>query len=326
MSINTEKTSPPLWTRLDVIQRKGVDYMSKRQRGIVTSLKTPWRKIDDVGMDGLEWGTITTIGGRSGDGKTTLLLQITRNLHALNPQEDFAILDFQFEMTAEKTALREFSSYTQKSIKELASAKGIIDDATIDLCNTYIDLNDSRDIYQVDRKLTVPMIRKTINEFCMAVKKPVVVTIDHAYLVQVGDEKSELAMLHNLGSMMTELKKTLPCLFIVLSQMKRDVEDLLRKTPGRAGNYPTSADFYGGDALYNHSDIMLAIDRPYQKGVVPYGPQEFNVGPEHVVIHVLKARDGASDRLLFFEGDYANMTFRECPPPNCNKPIFKSNP
>lgn len=315
-----------VWTRLDALHKRGIEYIIDRKEGKVTSLKTPWRKFDDIGMGGLEWGTITTIGGRSGDGKTAILLQITRNLHKLNSDKDFAILDFQFEMTAEKTAMREFAAFTHKSIKELGSVVRDIDDATIDQLKAYSQFHQHRDIYQVDRKMTVPQIRKTIVDFYRKFNKPVIVTIDHSYLVQVGDEKSELAMLHNLGSMMTELKKHLPCLFIVLSQMKRDVEDILRRTPGKAGNYPTSSDFYGGDALYNHSDIMIAIDRPYQKNVVPYGPQEFMVGPNHVVLHVLKARDGSPDKMLFFEADYAKMELRECPPPNCNKPIFKPNP
>lgn len=316
----------PKWTRLDNLHRKGIQYMIDRKEDRVKSLKTPWAKLDDIGMGGLEWGTITTIGGRSGDGKTAIMLQITRNLHQLNPTEDFAILDFQFEMTSEKTALREFSAFTRKSIKELGSVHAKIDDATLKALHQYTEYHKDRDIYQVDNKMTVPQIKQQIVEFYRMVKKPIVVTIDHSYLVQVGDEKSELGMLHNLGSMMTELKKSLPVLFIVLSQMKRDVEDQLRRQPGRAGNYPTSSDFYGGDALYNHSDIMIAIDRPYQKGVVPYGPQEFNVGPQHVVLHVLKARDGAPDKMLFFEGDFANMQLKECPPPPCNKPVFKSNP
>lgn len=313
------KEFTPKWTRLDTLHRKGINYMLDRRDGKIKSLKTPWAKFDDIGMGGLEWGTILTIGGRSGDGKTAIMLQITRNLHKLNPTEDFAVLDFQFEMTSEKTALREFSAFAKKSIKELGSVQQKVSDSTIDALKAYMEYHKHRDIYQVDQKMTVPMIKQQVYEFCKFVNKPVVVTIDHSYLVQVGDEKSELGMLHNLGSMMTELKKSLPVLFIVLSQMKRDVEDQLRRQPGRAGNFPTSSDFYGGDALYNHSDIMIAIDRPFQKGVYPYGPQEFDVGPEHVVLHVLKARDGAPDKILFFEGDFANMQLRECPPPPSKK-------
>lgn len=326
MNQTTQEQAPPVWTRLDQIHRTGIQYIEDRRNGIVTSLLTPWKKFDEIGMGGLEWGTITTIGGRSGDGKTTILLQITRNLHKLNPDKDFAILDFQFEMTSEKTALREFAAISHRSIKQLGSAdNNTIDIQTVESLIAYMNQHKHRDIYQVDKKMTVPMIKKTIYDFYKAVQKPFVVTIDHSYLVQVGDEKSELAMLHNLGSMMTELKKSMPVLFIVLSQMKRDVEDQLRRTPGRAGNFPTSSDFYGGDALYNHSDIMIAIDRPFQKNVRPYGPQQFLVEPEHVVFHVLKARDGAPDKILFFEADYAKMELKECPPPpqgkNNNSPF-----
>lgn len=318
--MNTKFTQK--WKRLDQLHRKGIQYMMDRKEGRVVSLKTPWAKLDDVGMGGLEWGTITTIGGRSGDGKTAIMLQITRSLHQLNPTQDFAVLDFQFEMTEEKTALREFAALTNLSIKDLGSVNGQVSTQVLDKVQQYIDSNKHRDIYQIDQKMTVAEIRAQIIDFVNTVKKPVIVTIDHSYLVKVGDERSETAMLHNLGSMMTELKKSLPVLFIVLSQMKRDVEDQERRKPGRAGNYPTTSDIYGGDALYNHSDIMLAIDRPFQKNIIPYGPQEWMVGPEHVVLHVLKARDGAPDKMLFFNGDFKAMRMSECPPPSCNKPTF----
>jgi replicative DNA helicase len=97
---------------LSVINQKGLDYIEKRKTGQIKSVKTPWNTINDVTMGGFEWGTISVVAARSGGGKTTFMLELTRSVHDLNPTQDFIVLDFQFEMTDEKIALREYSQKT----------------------------------------------------------------------------------------------------------------------------------------------------------------------------------------------------------------------
>lgn len=301
---------------------KGLDYMKLRRSGLSKPLKTPWESVNNVFTGGLEWGTITTIAGRSGDGKTAIALQMTRSLHKDNPDQDFAILDFQFEMTPEKTALREFSKVTKKTLKELVSAEQLIEEKHIRRAERHYMESKNENIYQITDKCSVPEIKAQILHFQKFIGyKPIVVTIDHSYLVAMSGEKSELQMLHNFGSMMTELKKSPhKILFIVLNQMNREIEDQNRKIWGKIGNFPTTSDIYGGDALYNHSDVLFVIDRPFNKGIMEYGPMKYEVKREHLVLHVLKARDGTDSKLLWFNASFKHMVVNETAEPKMKNP------
>jgi replicative DNA helicase len=305
---------------LSVINQKGIDYIEKRRTGQIKSVMSPWPSINEVTMGGFEWGTISVIAARSGGGKTTFMLELTRNVHDLNSSQDFLVLDFQFEMTDEKIALREYSQKTGLSVKDLASASKQLASTVVDYLKGYLDYKKEKSpndkIFVITKRCTVANIRAYILAMWAKYRKPMMITIDHSYLVMMGTEKSELAMLHNLGVMMTELKKAIPCLFIVLNQMNRDIESNERRTPGKAGNYPNTSDIYGGDALYNHADLMIALDRPFEKNLLIYGPLKYKVEKDHVAAHILKARDGKSDSVLFFRADFGANKFVECPEPD----------
>ena len=96
--------------------------MLDRQSGKEKSIYTPWAKFNDAVTDGLEWNTLTVIGGRPGSGKTLIKDQILENHLFLNPHDKFRVLEFQFEMVGRTSAIREFSSITGKTYKELCSA------------------------------------------------------------------------------------------------------------------------------------------------------------------------------------------------------------
>ena len=83
--------------------------------GSIKSLRTPWDKFNDATTDGLEWHSTTVIGGRPGSGKTLIKDQIIREAFKLNPAENFRVLEFQFEMLARTSAIREYSSILGKS-------------------------------------------------------------------------------------------------------------------------------------------------------------------------------------------------------------------
>ena len=53
-------------------------YMYARSTGEEKSIYTPWPKFNDATTDGLEWNTLTVIGGRPGSGKTLIKDQIIR--------------------------------------------------------------------------------------------------------------------------------------------------------------------------------------------------------------------------------------------------------
>ena len=101
-------------------------YMLDRQSGKEKSIYTPWPKFNNAVTDGLEWNTLTVIGGRPGSGKTLIKDQIVRESFVLNPEDKFRVLEFQFEMVGRTSALREFSSITGKTYKELCSAGSVL--------------------------------------------------------------------------------------------------------------------------------------------------------------------------------------------------------
>ena len=48
-------------------QKKGyqeaLSYIHARKQGLITSFKTPWPKVNDAGVNGFEWQSLTVIGG-----------------------------------------------------------------------------------------------------------------------------------------------------------------------------------------------------------------------------------------------------------------------
>jgi hypothetical protein len=54
------------WRHVSDIRAETLNYIKKRRAGVIRSVRTPWSKLNNVLMDGLEWGSIYIIGGRPG--------------------------------------------------------------------------------------------------------------------------------------------------------------------------------------------------------------------------------------------------------------------
>jgi len=314
-----------LWKHISEIHKEAYDYIVDRRDGKIKSIRTPWAKFNEAGTGGLEWNTIVTIAGRPGSGKTLIVNQITRNAHKLNPTEDFAVLDLQFEMTSKSTGIREFSSVINKSYKEILSVDSKLPDEDLNKIWAHTKKSIALDIYQIDTPLTVSQIEREVKNFIIEVQKPTIVTLDHSILVAKSPgDKDKLDVLYDLGEKLTKMKKELPVMFIILTQMNRSIEELNRKVPGTVGNYPTTADVFGADALLQHSDLLAAINRPFLYNLDTYGPEQFEVTPNLLAIHFLKARNGENS-LCFFEAEFKNMSIKEIPPPPTRKITLRSN-
>lgn len=296
---------------------KAIDYIKKRKSGEEKSIKTPWDKMNQATFNGLEWNNIIVIGGRPGGGKTMLANLITREAHRLNPDQDFAVLDFQFEMLAKHTALREFSAKTGIKSKRLASIFDEISDQEISSVVEYVQKNKNKDIYIIESAGTVRQIRNDIEQALVDLKKPLIVTIDHSILVKRdASEKDAFETLHNLSKMMTEMKR-FKILFIVLTQLNRECESTERLKPGTFGNYLLDSDIYGGDALLQHADLVIGINNPSKHGLTQYGPLKYIISDKNtLVLHYLKNRHGESNRLAFMRANFENLLLEdmEAPP------------
>jgi replicative DNA helicase len=322
------------WSNRSNSFKDALRYLKGRKDGIIKSLQTPWVKVNDAGVDGIEWHTMFVVGGRPGTGKTMFKDQLIREISINNPSEELRVLEFQFEMFGRASVIREFSSVLKMSYKQLCSADkthGPISESVLQRCLDYAKAQSSLPIDVVEEPCTVKEFKRIIERYMLAhsykeeiggmiVTKYIntVVTIDHSNLFkQDSNEKSKTDMLYNLGEIITELKRKYPIIFVVLSQLKRDVETPERNENGKYGNYILETDLLGGDALYQHADLVLGLNRPGMKFIRFYGPEKYVINDDKILVgHFLKCRNG-DVRMSFFKSVPEIMSIEEIEAPPC---------
>jgi len=319
-------------------------YLRGRKAGTITSLKTPWLKFDDAGAAGIEWQSTVVVGGRSGTGKTLLKDQMVRESFALNPGENIRVLDFELEMVGTKSVIREFCSITGKSYTEMLTE---LTNEDIAICDNYVIERLKYPIDVVEKSPTVKDFEKIIRQYMdfhsfeEAVRKThkdessgvitetteklkkykkTIISLDHTILLKRAPGESVQEMLYHLGETLTQLKREYPVIFIILSQLNRDIEKAERMENGKQGNYVSEGDFFGSDAMLQHADLLVGMNRPAKYNITQYGPNRYVIHNKNVMaIHFLKLRNG-EPRLSFFEIQPTTMTFKEIPTPIMHTP------
>lgn len=342
MSKNQDTKSPWKGQRDAFIE--SLVYLDGRRRGQIKSLKTPWKKFNDAGTNGIEWHNTVVIGGRPASGKTLIKDQIIRESFILNPGEDFRVLEFQLEMLARTSAIREYSSVLGKSYKYLCSSEfegQYLTDKELELCKLYAKERVKYPIDIVEEPCTVAEFEETVKsymEFHSSVEyiekvieengkpktikidekkyKKTIVTLDHSLLIKKGKgEKDKLEVLYLLGETVTALKRKYPIIFIILSQLNRNIDTPERNEEGKYGNYILESDLFGSDALLQHADILIGINRPAKQKIRYYGPDKFLIEDESIIVlHFLKCRNGDS-RMSFFKAEFEKMKLSEIETP-----------
>ncbi len=280
--------------------RESVHYIDQRRKGLIKSLKTPWRKYNEIAMGGIEWYTIHTIGGMSGSGKTATINQLETEVLKLNPKEDFAVLSFNFEMLARNLVSRKISGDLSVTVKDLHSGlEG--SEVSDELYGKIIDSAKSLSslpIYYVETSGRVDDIRRTVIEFAKEdfIKgKGVLVLLDHTLLVNGRSGEQERITLVNLMVMFNELKKQFykanrKVSFVTLTQLNREIESSERLTDS-SQHFPKKRDIFGGDAVYQFSDVVMVAMNPQMLGLRTYGPNGWPV-EDSLYWHFLKVREG----------------------------------
>lgn len=273
-------------------------YMKMRKEGKITSLKTRWDKFNQVSMNGLEWGSITTIAGMSGSGKTAILNEMETSLFELNPDDDFAVLSFNFEMVARRLVGRKISAKLNKTMKQLYSADMV--DVHSNITNEeyaeaqkYVESMKDISVNYVDMPGTTREIEDTIYKFNEMSKnryKGILVTLDHSILVKKMAQMNQQETLYDLMFRFNRIKKRVKVSFVVVSQLNRTIEtvDRIQNTDM---HYPMKTDIFGADALYQYSDVVLVSHRPEMLGIREYGPDKLPT-KDLIYWHYLKVRDG----------------------------------
>ena len=188
---------------------EALKYMLDRQSGKERSILTPWPKFNDAITDGLEWNTLTVIGGRPGSGKTLIKDQIIRESFVLNPEEDFRVLEFQFEMVGRTSAIREFSSVTGKTYKELCSAGTVLENDTFNVCHSHAKDRIKYPVDIISTPMTVNQMREQLDMYMEEHNNTkTIITLDHTLLVKRAPyQNNRLDMLFELGEFFTQAKR-----------------------------------------------------------------------------------------------------------------------
>ena len=301
------------WVGQHAAFSEALKYMNARQKGEEKSLYTPWPKFNHAATDGLEWNTLTVIGGRPGSGKTLIKDQIIRESFALNPHDEFRVLEFQFEMVGRTSAIREFSSMTGKTYKELCSAGSILQPEVLNKCLMYAKERVKNPVDIISTPLTVNQMREQIDMYMNLHKgKKTIVTLDHTMLVKRAPyQNNTLDMMFELGEFFTQCKRDYPILFIALSQLNRNIDSPERAIDGKYGNYILESDIFGSDAMLQHADMLIGINRPAKQKIRYYGPDRYIIEDDKtLVLHFLKARNGDA-RMSFFKAKFEQMKIEE---------------
>ena len=310
------------------ILEEGLQYIEDRRQGKIKSFKLPWDGLNRMGVGGLEWGSMLTVGARPGAGKTMFVSQILREAKYLNPTQDFNILEFQFEMGPKQTAARDFVAQTALDYNQVLSTSKQIDEFSVKMMKQYVDEQKNLQQYgsfrtQINSALTVRKMEEAVHTAYNGLGgKPMIVTIDHSWLIKKDkDEKEKITTLYNTVEMLMHLKNKLPIIVLMISQLNRSIDDPTRKMPGTIGNYPTSSDIFGGDALMQGSDMVIVLNRPFKVDIESYGRKEYPCKTDDIFTHILKSRNSADDtNLIFMKADFPRQRILEVPEPQAANP------
>jgi replicative DNA helicase len=294
------------------------EYVKARMDGTITSMRTGYPKLDKSMIDGVEWQSTITLGGRPSVGKSTISDCIvdgafSNNLKAGEP--DFDLLDMNWELSSRVTLLRRLSAGMKKSYKYIISAEAnTLHKNELEAIERILQDKYGRlPITYCEEPLTVKEFGDTVKRFCDKNKgRKVLVRVDHTLLARMSaSEGSQVQMLLNLLLEANAIKKQYPVIFFFLTQINREFEERQEDSTDRA--FPRQGDVYGGDAAAMFSETIILLNKPSKYGISYYGkrPGGIVVEPDDIFFHVVKNRNSDPELILHYKENFKHMTIKE---------------
>lgn len=298
---------------ISVASQEAMSLIEDRRDGIVKPLATQWKRLNKALQGGFEWGTMTTIGGMSGAGKTAFVAQLYRHLCELNPTQKFIIVFFTFEMTAAKLMLRDIIAATQIHREDLLSTLDRqITPQQVTSVQKFLDGIKDLPIYFEEQSVTPEEYIEICRWYYEKYGVKVVAIGDHSLLFEGENMDNDRGMLVRLAKKIMQLKREEWSMHILLSQLNRDIEQAARRVPCSPLNFPDKSCLFASDALYQASDYVIFLHRPYRLKFQgnTYGPENWPCGEDDVYIHIDKQREG-NTYILPMKADFKNMQILE---------------
>lgn len=288
-----------------------VKYIHDRKTGITKSLKTSFEKFNYVCLGGFEPNCVYTIAGISGSGKSSFLNRLETDLVDLNPNENIAVLNFNLEMLSSRQIGRKLSRALKITTSELYSGRDYLTNYDYKRVTNEVENIKHYPIYYVDKPGNVDEIRNTVMDFMENEGKGkwVIITLDHTLLVKKKQGEDERRTLSELQDLFVELKKYGKNTIIQLSQMNRNIESVER-IKNISMHYPMRTDIFGGDSIFQASDVVMVIHRPeliLKEGA--YGLGNLPIGGL-IYLHFLKVREGELG-IVLMENNLKHNTMQE---------------
>lgn len=249
------------------------------EHGTPPGIVTGWHDLDDR-LSPLQPGNCVIVGARPSVGKTAFALNLATNV-AL--EQDKPVLFASMEMSRKELLDRIAASEARVDLTritrgtfipedwdKLAAAKNRMEASH----NLFVDDTSSPTMLQIAAKAR--RVRARRGDLAMIV-------LDYAELVGERRDETEALRVGQIARGAKTLAKELQCVVVLLSQIKRSVEDRLDKRPGLG-------DLRGSGELEAAADLVLGL---YRDEV--YDPETAERGVAEVL--VLKARQGKIGRV-----------------------------
>lgn len=292
------------------VVKQNLEYVDQRRKGLITSLKTKYEKLNSALMGGLELDTILCISALSGAGKSTLSKTIRDSMVTMNKTQKFKQYIFNFEMLSQHQIGRSIVSLADISLRDLYSVDEVLSDEQFKYLEKYYKELAERDVSFIDVPNTPEVIVNSLVYYwekeCKESGHTIVYEIDHALLVKGRTGQSEKERIDELMYLLVDAKKYIAAngghsVGIVLSQMNREIKDVIRRHNADLHRPDTSC-LFGASSIEMCADYILFSHIPAKLGINSYTenklPTRMYLEDKLLQIpyfELVKQRSGASD-------------------------------
>lgn len=180
----------------------------------------------DAAIIGIPKSHLTTIASRPGMGKTSLILQLKRNM----VENGYRPLIISIEMSSDQLMIKDLSAYSRINSRKIESGN-LSDDECSELTHAAKKIYKDNYFIEDDGNWTIEKLKATIRKYLIK-RKIDIVFIDYLTLIRTHNRKDryDLAVGEMTNSLREFAKETkLP--IVIVSQLNRDCEKRIDKKP-----------------------------------------------------------------------------------------------